>query len=187
MQGAQLARALADLSSTKPDLDAKLAAALGKLVKDSIGKLTTLSDFRGASKNGRGELIGLYLAGLTQPDLAKLAKKLDPHHTPQPLGDAARIHIQSLVRGEREPAEKAAKSKAPMPIEGILALSDAILRRAELAKHTPAKLKSAIKDKDIDATQLSSKPSKTELIEHIEAAIASGWPRARSILDDNKH
>jgi hypothetical protein len=187
MKGAQLARALADLSSTKPDLDAKLAAALGKLVKDSLGKLTSLSDFRGATKNGRGELIALYLAGLNQSDLAKLAKKLDPHHSPQPIGDAARTHVQSLVRGEREPAEKVSKSKTSMPIDGILALPDPILRRAELAKHTPAQLKSTIKDKDIDATQLSSKPSKTELIEHIEAAIASGWPRTRSILDGNKH
>jgi hypothetical protein len=187
MKGAQLARALADLSSTKPDLDAKLATALGKLVKDSLGKLTTLSDYRGAAKNGRGELVALYLAGLNSPDLAKLAKKLDPHHSPQPTGDAARTHVQSLVRGEREPAERPSKGKAVMSIEGILALHDPILRREELAKHTPAHLKSTIRDKDIDATQLSSKPSKTELIEHIEAAIASGWPRPRSILDDDKH
>ena len=74
-----------------------------------------------------------------------------------------------------------------MPIKGILALPDPSIRRLELARRTPAQLKSTIKDKNIDPTQLSSKPSKTELIEHIQAAIASGWPRSRSILDENKH
>jgi hypothetical protein len=166
-----------------------LATILGRWLKDAIGKLTTLDDYRRAAANGRGELIAIYLSTLGTSNLAKLAKKFDPHWpgatTDAP--DVQRAHILSLIRRQRDPAEKPAARQPAMPIDRVLALSDPISRRAELAKHTPAQLKKAIKERHIHAGPLSSKASKTELIEHIQAALARGWPKTQSVLDESKY
>lgn len=152
MTGAQLARAIADLCSTKPDLDATLATTLAKWLKDAVGKLTTLDDFRRAASNGRGDLVTTYLSTLSATDLAKLAKKFDPHRPGLSIDrpDTQRTHILALIRRERAPAERPTARSAPIPIDGVLAIPDPIRRRAELAKYTPAQLKKAIKDKHID-------------------------------------
>jgi hypothetical protein len=189
MTGAQLARAIADLCSTRPDLDAKLATTLAKWLKEALGQLTTLEDYQCAAANGRGDFIATYLSTLSATDLARLAKKLDPHKpsltTQGP--NTNRAHLISLIRRECEPAKKPSTKQAPMPIERVLALQDPIHRRAELAKHTPAQLKKVIRDKHIDGAPISPKASKTELIEHIQAALAAGWPRSQSVLDGSKY
>ena len=189
MTGAQLARAIADLCSTKPDLDVKLTATLAKWLKDALGKASTLEDFRRAAANGRADVISVYLTTLSPSDVVKLAKKFDPHAAglrPQ-SHDAQRDHVLALIRRQSEPAQKPSTRQPPMPIEDVLALTDPIRRRAELTKHTPVQLKKAIKDKHIEGGHLGSKPSKTEMIEHIQAALAGGWPKPHSVLDESKY
>jgi hypothetical protein len=189
MTGAQLARAIADVCSTKPDLDAKLAATLARWLKDTLGKLTTLDDYRRAAAGGNASFVPLYLSTLPALEVAKLAKKFDPHRPGlhAQSHEAQRSHILSLIKRQSEPTERAATRQPPMPFDAILALADPIRRHAELSKHTPVQLKKVIKEKQINGGYLSSKPSKTELVEHIQAALASGWPQARSILDQNKY
>jgi hypothetical protein len=189
MTGAQLARAIADICSTKPDLDTKLAVTLAKWLRETLGKLTTLDDYRRAAAGANGSFVPLCLSTLPGVEIAKLAKKFDPH---QPdiqarSPEAQRGHILSLIKRQSEPAERPLTRRQPMPLEDILALADPARRHAELSKHTPVQLKKVIKEKQINGGHLSSRPSKTELVEHIQAALASGWPKARTILDQNKY
>jgi hypothetical protein len=166
-----------------------LATTLAKWLKEVLGKLTTLEDYRRAASHGRGDFIATYLSTLSATDLAKLAKKFDPHkpslttHGP----DTNCAHLISLIRRECEPAKKPSTQRGPMPIERVLALQDPIHRRAELANHTPAQLKKVIREKHIDGAPLGPKASKTELIEHIQAAFVAGWPRSHSVLDESKY
>jgi hypothetical protein len=61
------------------------------------------------------------------------------------------------------------------------------MRRSELEKLTSGQIKKAIKEKSIDAEQLSSKATKLEMIEHIQSAIAFGWPNTRSVIDESRY
>jgi hypothetical protein len=187
MTGAELARAIANLCSAKPDLDAKLATNLAKWLKGLLGKMTTLDDFRRAASTGAGDLVAIYLSTLSSADLARLTKKLDPHRPDlqKATPDRQHSHLLALIGRECDPADK--PSPRVTPIDAVLAIADPILRRSELAKHTPAQLKKAIKDNQIDGATLNSRATKTELIEHIQAALAAGWPRAQSLLTDSKY
>lgn len=184
MKGTQLARTLAELCSRRPEYDDELFPVLIKWIRDKIGKPTTLDSFRSAATNGRGDLVALFVDAMSSEEIRKVAKKLDPYRSTlaQDPADALRAHVQLLVRRECQPAERATTRRV-MPIEDILAIKDPIARRAELQRHTPAQLKIAIREKQIDSAQVSSRPTKTELIEHIQAALAAGWPKIRSILD----
>jgi len=57
----------------------------------------------------------------------------------------------------------------------------------EWKKLSAAELKAAIKSHNLDFNGLRSKRSKLEMIEHIEATIAEGWPRPRSVLDYSRY
>ena len=78
MTGAQLARAIADLCSTKPDLDAKLAAILAKWLKDALGKVSTSEDFRHVAANGRVAVISLYLKSSALPRCGQARQEVRP-------------------------------------------------------------------------------------------------------------
>src|SRR5262249_25767501 len=186
MTGAQLAGTIADLCRTKPELDGSLTAALTKWLKDRLGKVSTLEDFRRAAGDGHADLVRVYLSTFGPSDIQKTAKKFDPHHY-ELLGlteGAQRAHVLALIRRETNPAQPPAGRQPPMPIDEVLGLRDQLRRRAELAKHTPAQLKKTIREKDIGGGHLSSRPTKTEMIEHIEAALASGWPKLHSVMDE---
>ena len=189
MTGTQLARAIADICNTKPELDAKLAATLGKWLKDTIGKIATLEDYRQAAARGRSELITLYISILPSTDIARLAKKFDPLFPGlQAKGaEQQRSHILALIAGKTDPTPKPHSKQPPMAIDDILTLTDPIRRRIELTKHSPNQLKKAIKEKQIAGGFIGAKASKTEMIEHIQAALASGWPKLRSVLDESKY
>lgn len=189
MTGAHLARAIAGLGSTKPELDAELATTLAKWLKGTLGRLTTLDDYRRAALDDRAIFVPLYVSTLPALEIAKLAKKFDPYR-PGLQGqshETQRAHIISLVRRQSEPAERPPTRQPPMPIDDVLVLPDPIRRHAELTKHTPVQLKKVIKEKKINGGHLSSKASKTELVEHIQAALAAGWPKTRTIFDDDKY
>jgi hypothetical protein len=103
-----------------------------------------------------------------------------------------RSHLGALIGGRIEPSQKAKPSKSrpkanANPIDEVLKLHNSLQRRRELEKLSPVELKSAIKRYDINVGSLSSKPSKVEMIEHIQAAMAAGWPAPRSVLDDSKY
>jgi len=57
----------------------------------------------------------------------------------------------------------------------------------ELEKLSAAALKSGVRDHKLDSSSLSSKPSKLELIEHIQATISAGWPSDTRALDESKY
>ena len=187
MTGAQLARAIAQLCSSKPELDARLLAVLGKWVKDNVAKGATLDTLRSVANCGGTDVIGWHVGTLSEAEIKALCKKLDPHRPKAPTDSqgALKSHVLNLISGAIVPSEKVGKPKA-MPIADILAMKDPVTRRIELDRHSPAQLKKAVNENSIDAEQLGSKPSKTEIIEHIQAAISAGWPKERSILDINK-
>lgn len=187
MNGAKLAVAIAQLCNAKPDLDKKLEIVLAKWVKDYVGKGATLDSLRECA--GHAEpLLSWHLGQLSATEVASLVKKLDPDRPKSPSDNerTLKAHATALVIGGQAPYRKPPKPVGPMAIKDVLALRDSIARKAELDRHKQAALKKAVKDLSIDAEQLSSKASKTEIIEHIEAAIASGWPRERSITDTSK-
>lgn len=191
MTGTQLARAIAQLCSSKPGLDAKLATVLAKWVKDNVAKGATLDTLRDVARCDGTDVLRWHVGTLSEPEIKALCRKLDPHRpkSPTDLQGALKSHVLNLVSGACEPSEQAESPNRPrpMPIPEILAIEDPVKRRLELDRHSPAQLKKAVKENSIDAEQLDSKPSKTEIIEHIQAAISAGWPRERSILDINKH
>lgn len=187
MNGAKLAVAIAQLCSAKPDLDRKLETVLTKWVKDNVGKGATLDGLRECAKHAE-PLLDWYFSQLSATEVASLVKRLDPDRPKSPSDNerSLKIHASALVISGQAPYKKPPKPAGPMAIKDVIALRDSIARKAELDRHKQAALKKAVKDLSIDAEQLSSKASKTEIIEHIEAAIASGWPRERSITDTSK-
>jgi hypothetical protein len=74
-----------------------------------------------------------------------------------------------------------------MAAEDILRLPDREQRRIELEKLTVPQLKSAVKKHEVYGGSLSAKPSKRELVEHIQAALDAGWPRPLSVLDGSRY
>ena len=189
MQGAQLARAIAQLCSSKPDLDRKLAAVLDKWIKDNVAKGATLPSLKDISASGGDGVVEWYLHSLDEAKLKALRKKFDPHFPTSAADQGSSAHILELVRGTRLPSQKPAPAARPqpMPMEAVLVLKDPNARRSELSRHTPAQLKRAVVQHEIDADQLPSRASKTEIIEHIQAAISSGWPSLRSVMDTGKY
>ena len=190
MKGVQLAKAIALLCDSRSDLDAKLAVVLAKWVKDNVAKGATLDTLRDVARCNGTDVLRWHVDTLSPAEIKTLCKKLDPHRPDLASApeDQLKSHILSLVRDTSEPSKKVdpPKRPKPMPISEILAIRDPVTRRLELDRHSPAQLKKAVKENSIDAEQLGSKPSKTEIIEHIQAALSAGWPRERSILDINK-
>jgi len=195
MNGSQLAKALADIISQKPELDSSFQELAAKWLKSSALKGATLHSFREIHTAAGDEIITWYLKRQSDQDIPALAKKLDPNHPDlkERNPGSLRGHLSALVSGKVEPSPKLVKaakgkSKRPMrPIEDVLRLTNALQRRMELEKLSPAALKAGINTYGINAGSLSSQPSKTELIEHIQASIDAGWPATRSVLDDSKY
>jgi hypothetical protein len=65
-------------------------------------------------------------------------------------------------------------------------MSNSDQRRIALTKLAKPALAAIIKKHEMAVGGLSEKPSKTELVEHIEAAISAGWPK-RSVHDDSRY
>lgn len=197
MNGSQLARALSGIISQRPDLEKGFQEYLTKWVRSTLMKGPTLEGLRQIRSAAGDAFVSWHLSGLTEKDIAMLAKKLDPHLTSlQSRGAGAlRSHLLALADGEIEPSPKLAKAKpsklaskdGARPIDQVLKLNNSLQRRSELEKLSTGQLKAAIKDYDINVGSLSRKPSKIEMIEHIQAAIAAGWPSPRSVLDDSKY
>jgi hypothetical protein len=190
MSGAHLARAVAVLCDTRPDLDAKLSAVLVKWVRDNVGKGATLDTLRGIQRSNGKEVIRAYLDMLTTDELTKLIKKLDRHDRDAATDTSAtmKAHLQAIIGGHRDPAKpRVVQPTPPLPIADILKLSDSVVRRSELQRLTASQIKKAIKEKSIDAEQLGPRATKVEMIAHIESALQSGWPMARSVIDDTKY
>jgi len=197
MNGSQLARALADIISRRPDLERGFQEHLTKWVKSTLMKAPTLEVLREIRSAAGDAFVSWHLSGSTEKDIVTLAKKLDPHLTGLQSRAAAalRSHLLALADGEIEPSPKPAKAKlskltskdGASPIDQVLKLSNSLQRRSELEKLSSSQLKAAIKDYDVNVGSLSRKPSKIEMIEHIQAAIAAGWPSPRSVLDDSKY
>src|SRR5262249_42838878 len=126
MTGAQLAGTIADLCRTKPELDGSLTAALTKWLKDRLGRVSTLEDFRRAAGEGHADLVRIYLSTFAASDIQKIAKKFDPHHR-ELLGltaDGQRAHILALIRRECDPVQRPSGRQPPMPIDEVLGLRD---------------------------------------------------------------
>lgn len=194
MNASQIARALADIIVQKPDLEKSLREHLAKWMKSTLMKGPTLSGLRNMHASGGGEVIAWYLGTRPESDLVRLAKKLDPYFADLQTKTSAGlgVHLNSLIAGRVEPSARPVrptKKSAPKkrPVEEILRLASAPQRRMELKKLTPTQLKNAIKKHGLHAGSLSSRPSKTEMIEHIEASIVAGWPASRTVLDDSKY
>lgn len=68
-----------------------------------------------------------------------------------------------------------------------LKLPNGLQWRMELEKLSAAALKSGVRDHKLDSSSLSAKPSKLELIEHIQATISAGWPSDTRALDESKY
>jgi hypothetical protein len=186
MNGSQLARALADIIiSQRPELEKSFLDHLSKWVKSTLMKGPTLDGLRAMHAAAGHGFIAWHLGRQSEAELVKLAKKLDPHNK-EVGADDLRSHLEDLIADRIQP-----KPPKPKPtkraVDEILRLANSSERRTEWKKLSLAELKAAIKSHDIDRNSLSSKPSKTEMIEHIEATIAEGWPRPRSVLDDSRY
>jgi hypothetical protein len=184
MNGADLAIAIAHLCRAKPDLDKKLQITLAKWVKDNVAKGPTLESLRECVRHAR-PLMDWYISQLTVAEAASLLKKLDPDRPKSPSDNerTLKAHAVALVINGQNPFKKAPKPPGLLTIKDVLAIRDSVKRKSELDCQKLAALKKAVKDLSIDPEQLSSK---IEIIEHIEAAIASGWPSERSIMDTSK-
>ncbi|MGE3063993.1 MAG: hypothetical protein AB7K67_00240 [Hyphomicrobiaceae bacterium] len=195
MDGSQLAKALADIIRTKPDLNTAFQDTIAKWLKSTALKGAALQRYQEVQKAAGDDFIVWYLKRQVDKDIPALAKKLDPNLPGlKDLGASAlRGHLSLLISGKAQPTPKAVKApkgktKAPgRPLEDVLRLANPLQRRIELEKLSPAELRAGIHTHSINAGSLSNQPSKTELIEHIQAAIAAGWPEARSVLDDSKY
>jgi hypothetical protein len=190
MNGPQLARALVNIISKRPELEKAFLDHLSKWVKSSLMKGPTLDGLRGMRDAAGPEFIAWHLGRQPAEGLVTLAKKLDPH-LPDLKGRGAadlRSHLEALIAGRTQPTPKPGRpAKKTRAAEEILRLANTSERRAEWKKLSPAELKAAIKNHHLDMGSLSRKPSKTEMIEHIEATIAEGWPRPRSVLDNSRY
>jgi hypothetical protein len=196
MRGSQLARVLAEIIIQKPELDTGLKLHLSKWVKSALMKGATLATMREISGVAGPEFISWYLEQQVGKDLVSLTKKFDPHLPDCKDRSPAFLlaHLNRLCAGEIEPSAKPervgnagrARTKTK-PVEEIFALRNSQQRRMELEKLTPNQLKAAIKKHDLGVSGLSGKPTKIEMIEHIQAMLASGWPSTGTALDQSKY
>lgn len=196
MNGSQLAKALAEIINQKPELDRGFQDQVAKWLKSNLFKTPSLAAFRAMLGMAGEEFIVWYLRQQADKDIPGLTKKLDgdlAELKSRTAGDL-RHHLAALAAGRVEPAMRQkpkggkGKSKAvARTIDEILRLTNSLERRGELEKLSPSDLKAGISKYSINAGSLSRKPSKTEMIEHIQAAIAAGWPGPRSVLDDSKY
>jgi hypothetical protein len=185
MKGSQVARALAGVIGQKPELELVLEEQLAKWVKTNLIKGETLAGLRKIADTGGEDFMDWCLSLPSDDDLIKLTKKLDPYLPGvQTIGGArARKHLGTLIRGDAEPSRQ---QRPPTPDE-ILHMSNSDQRRIALTKLAKPALTAIIKKHEMDVGGLSKKPSKTELVEHIEAAISAGWPKIRSARDDSRY
>jgi len=186
MNGAQLARALSNVASQRPELDKSLRDHLAKWVKSTLVKgVPSLEGLRRIQSAAGDEFVEWHLTNLTENDLVKWAKKMDPHLEGIQQSGAAtlRSHLSALIGSRIELSQKMPKPT----IDQVFELSDSFQRRRELEKQSAATLKAAIRRHGMNVGALSRKPSKVELIEHIQASIDSGWPAPRSVLDNSKY
>ncbi len=138
--------------------------------------------------------IAWHLQSLNEKELRSLAKKVDPH-LPQLStlpATSLRSHIESLSAKQTAPSAKPVKpdkgkSGPRFTFADILKLTNGLQRRMELEKLTAAALKSGVKDHRLGSSSLSSKPSKIELIEHIQATLSAGLPADARALDESKY
>ena len=188
MNGAQLAQAVAELAREKPEYDTAVKGALTKWVADTFFKSPSLASLSQVAYGAGGTLLIGYVTSLKLTDAAKLAKKLDPFVGKDilPDADAVSAHLSDLLLGKRSLTEKPAAKKrvkvSALPFNEILKLHDGEERRRDFDKMKPADLKKAIKEKKLDHLMLPAKASKVEMVEHIESALAAGWPQLRGIL-----
>jgi len=192
MNGSELAVALARLADRRPEFEQSLSECLGKFVKANLLKSPTV-DLLKATHDAAGREFSTWL--FNQPsaaELDKLLKKLDPHGIPAASSQSEKkLHLLKLSSGDAKPQQKAdggSKTKPPvMDMKDILNLTDREQRRAELQKLSVPQLKSGLKEHEIQGGSLSKKPSKSELVEHIQAALDAGWPRAVNTLDGSRY
>jgi hypothetical protein len=188
MNGAQLAQAIAELARAKPECDAGLATVLKKWLTDTFFKAPDLATLSKIAQGAGGGVLISYVQTLKQPDAAKLAKKLDPLVARNIQTNAAMVtaHLCDLLLGKRGLSERPVRTvpevATPLPFDEILKLHDSEMRRREFDKMKPPALKKAIKDTELDYLMLPAKASKLEMVEHIEATLAAGWPQPRGIL-----
>jgi hypothetical protein len=196
MRGSQLAKALADITNRKPELDLDLREHLRKWVKSTLMKGATLESLRTMQEVAGAAFIAWHLEQQAEKDLAALTKKLDPYlpDTKSRGTQYLRSHLAQLCAKQIEPAAKPERPAAGgrgaprgRAVEEIFRLGNSLQRRMELEKLSPAELKAAIKKHDLGIGGLSSKPSKVEMIEHIQATLAAGWPCAATALDESKY
>lgn len=194
MTGADLAKALAAVARQRPDLDKALREHLKKWIKSALLKAPTLEALARLHSDGGTPIIAWHLEGMNDKELLTLAKKLDPHLpalSSQPP-NALRSHIAGLASGRVAPSSKPEKQIKGKPVTrlafaDILKLSNGLHRRMELEKLSAAALKTGVRDLQLSSSSLSAKPSKIELIEHIQATISAGWPQNTSALDESKY
>lgn len=192
MKASQVANALAELAAQRPEFDRPVLEALTKLYKATVLKAPTLELLRVVRRSTNEAFAVWFVQQLTVAELDKILKKIDSvGFAALATGLAKQSHLTALMAGQIEPAAKAVKagktSKATMPTDEILRLPDREQRRIELEKLSLPQLKSAMKKHEVYGSSLSAKPSKRELIEHIQAALDAGWPRPQSVLDGSRY
>ncbi|NJM33673.1 MAG: hypothetical protein HC850_02040 [Rhodomicrobium sp.] len=146
-------------------------------------------------KGHSGSLRSMLLM-LPPAKLKTIALKFDKHNaalsgsTPHELA----MHIVSLASEEMEPAAKPSKPAKPgkakangiakMRFADILRLTDREKLRAELNNLSVGALRKGMDEAGMEA---EPKAKKAQLIHAIQAELAAGWPRPRSVLDTSRY
>ncbi|MEQ1718955.1 MAG: hypothetical protein ABL907_23725 [Hyphomicrobium sp.] len=188
MKATELAHAVGAIAAARPEFEPSLATAITKWLVDSFFKSPDLATLRSAAQGDGAKVLVSHVRSLRKPDLTKLLKKIDPHFPKELLATEGMLseHVIDLILGKisqsTKPEKKPSAKPAPLPFDEVIRINDSELRRRELDKLKPAELKKCIKERKIDHLSLSSKASKLEMVEHIEAALAAGWPEQRGIM-----
>lgn len=193
MKTSQVATALLQVAGRRHEFDAALFECLNKLIKSTLLKSPTLESLQSVYDASGREFSTWLIERPTEIELGRMLAKFDPHTTSELDTCAAkRTHLLRLMSRELKPTPRPPRPGRPTPLpamnaDDIVRLSDPTRRRAELEKLSAAQLKSAIKKHQIYGGSLSAKPSKAELIEHIQVALQSGWPDTGSVLDTSRY
>lgn len=193
MNGFKLATALARLADQKPGFEQSLSECLGKFVKSNLLKSPTFEQLQAVHNVAGPEFSHWLINQPTDAELDKLIKKFDRHGLPASSPQSEKKqHLLKLMSGAINPKQKMGEGggktkQQAMDPEAILKLPDRERRRAELQKLSVTQLKTAINDLKIDGGSLSKKPSKSELVEHIQAALDAGWPSRVSTLAGSRY
>lgn len=178
------------LADASPKFSAEVKRLIDTKIKSIICSTLKLPELRRLQEASPNHVFENYIfAMLTEAELRRLLRRIDPHYLASGSGRSALMErLSALLSGQTptpKPQKKTIKKSAQkryLTFSEAVRISDANQRERALSNLTVSDLRKGIKNEDVHAVALPGKARKAALIHHVQRAIAMGWPGPLDIL-----